>query len=222
VEAYFHTISVVPTAVRQALYSDSFKRELQGYMALEVFRGHMRNSPTTHPLLLAQYLDFKTYLPGDILTKVDRASMAHSLEVRVPLLDHRLVEWASCLPPALKLRGRQGKYILKKTLEQDLPNEVLYRPKMGFSVPLAAWLRGPLATRLRDALMTGAVAQCGYFKHSVLHDLVKQHVSGRSNHSTVLWSLLMLDAFLRRQSGATAVHGNITSEVRRMVGKGAA
>jgi len=222
VEAYFYTISVVPTAVRQALYSESFKRELQGYMALEVFRGHMRNSPTEHPLLLAQYLDFKTYLPGDILTKVDRASMAHSLEVRVPLLDHRLVEWASCLPPALKLRGRQGKYILKKTLEQDLPKEVLYRPKMGFSVPLAGWLRGPLAGRLRDALKTGAVAQCGYFKHSVLNDLVNQHVSGRSNHSTMLWSLLMLDAFLRRHSGPTAAHGDTTSGIRRAVGKGVA
>ncbi|MDE2196486.1 MAG: amidotransferase 1, exosortase A system-associated, partial [Gammaproteobacteria bacterium] len=172
VEAYFHSVSFVPEAIRRRLYSDTFRRELQGYTALEVFRAHAGRAPTDHPLLLAQYLDFKTYLPGDILTKVDRASMAHSLEVRVPLLDHRLVEWASGLPPGLKLRGGQGKFILKKTLEPDLPREILYRPKMGFSVPLAAWLRGPLAARLREALMTGAVAQCGYFKHSVLNDLV--------------------------------------------------
>ncbi len=222
VEAYFHSVSVIPASLRHGLYSAAFRRELQGYTALEVFRAHAEHAPDD-PLLLAQYLDFKTYLPGDILTKVDRASMAHSLEVRVPLLDHRLVEWASGLPPALKLKRGTGKYILKKTLEADLPKEVLYRPKMGFSVPLASWLRGgPLAGRVREALMTGAVAQCGYFKHSVLNDLVNQHVAGRSDHSTVLWSLLMLDAFVRRDSAFTAVKGDTTSGIRRMVGKGVA
>jgi len=163
-----------------------------------VFRSHAKRAPTDHPLLLAQYLDLKTWLPGDILTKVDRASMAHSLEVRVPLLDHRLVEWASALPPGLKLKGGTGKYLLKKTLEPDLPHEVLYRAKMGFSVPLAAWLRGPLSKRVREALHTGAIAECGYFEPVMLERLVRQHVAGRRDHSATLWSLLMLDAFLRR------------------------
>ncbi len=198
VEAYFHTVSTTSAALRQRLYSASFKRELQGYSALTVFRSHAERAPTDHPLLLAQYLDLKTWLPGDILTKVDRASMAHSLEVRVPLLDHRLVEWASSLPPALKLRGSTGKYILKKALEPDLPHDVLYRAKMGFSVPLAAWLRGPLAKRAREALLNGAVAQCGYFEASMLDRLVREHASGQRDHSATLWSLLMLDAFLRR------------------------
>jgi asparagine synthase (glutamine-hydrolysing) len=198
VEAYFHTVSTTSAALRQQLYSASFKRELQGYSALSVFRAHAEHAPTDQPLLLAQYLDLKTWLPGDILTKVDRASMAHSLEVRVPLLDHRLVEWASSLPPALKLRGGTGKYIFKKALEPDLPHEVLYRTKMGFRVPLAAWLRGPLARRAREALSTGEIAQCGYFQPATLERLVQQHVSGRSDHSATLWSLLMLDAFLRR------------------------
>lgn len=198
VEAYYHSVNFIPSALRLKLYSAAFKRELQDYTALEIFRTHAVRAPSDHPLLLAQYLDFKTWLPGDILTKVDRASMAHSLEVRVPLLDYRLVEWASCLPPKLKLRSGVGKYVLKKTLEPDLPQEVLYRTKMGFSVPLAAWLRGPLSKRVRESLQTGAVAQSGYFEPQILGRLVEQHITGRSNHSTVLWSLLMLDAFLRQ------------------------
>jgi asparagine synthase (glutamine-hydrolysing) len=212
VEAYFHTVSTTSMAMRQRLYSAEFKRELQGYSALEVFRAHAKQAPTDHPLLLAQYLDLKTWLPGDILTKVDRASMAHSLEVRVPLLDHRLVEWASCLPPDLKLRGSTGKYIFKKALEPDLPAEVLYRTKMGFSVPLAAWLRGPLAQRVRDALLGGAVAQCGYFEPAALEQLLREHASGGADHSTTLWSLLMLDAFLRHtQQPAAASSMNVES-----------
>lgn len=219
VEAYFHTVGTTSAALRQQLYSASFKRELQGYSALAVFRAHAKRAPTDHPLLLAQYLDFKTWLPGDILTKVDRASMAHSLEVRVPLLDHRLVEWASSLPPGLKLRGSTGKYILKKTLEPDLPHDVLYRTKMGFNVPLAAWLRGPLAQRARDALLTGAIAECGYFEPAMLDRLVRQHAAGRRDHSATLWSLLMLDAFLRRMQQPTAAAP--AESARRVVAAGA-
>ncbi|TAM61112.1 MAG: amidotransferase 1, exosortase A system-associated [Rhodanobacter sp.] len=215
VEAYYHSVSITSAAMRQRLYSTRFKHELQGYSALAVFRAHAKRAPTDHPLLLAQYLDLKTWLPGDILTKVDRASMAHSLEVRVPLLDHRLVEWASSLPPGLKLKGGTGKYLLKKALEPDLPHEVLYRTKMGFRVPLAAWLRGPLAKRVREALLTGAIAECGYFEPVMLDRLVRQHAAGRHDHSATLWSLLMLDAFLRRmrQPAATAMPPGPVSRV---------
>jgi asparagine synthase (glutamine-hydrolysing) len=209
VAAYFHTVSTTSTALRSELYSSSFRRELQDYTALEVFRSHAARAPTDHPLSLAQYLDFKTYLPGDILTKVDRASMAHSLEVRVPLLDHRLVAWASSLPPALKLRRGTGKYVFKKAMEPDLPRDVLYRTKMGFAVPMAAWLRGPLAKSVRDALATGSVAECGYFEPAALDRLLQQHASGRRDHSATLWKLLMLDAFLRRMqqpSDSVPVH----------------
>jgi asparagine synthase (glutamine-hydrolysing) len=183
--------------MRQQLYSPAFKRELQGYSAINVFREHAANAPTEDPLSLAQYLDFKTWLPGDILTKVDRASMAHSLEVRVPVLDHRLAEWASCLPPGMKLHHGEGKFIFKKMLEPDLPHEVLYRPKMGFRVPLAAWFRGALRDRLRNALLEGEIAKCGYFVPEVLENMVRQHVAGQRDYSATLWSLLMLDAFLR-------------------------
>lgn len=211
VEAYFHTVSTTPAAMRQRLYSARFKQELKGYTALEVFRAHAEKAPTRHPLSLAQYLDFKTWLPGDILTKVDRASMAHSLEVRVPLLDHRLVEWASTVPPTLKLKGGIGKYIFKKALEPDLPHQVLYRTKMGFSVPLAAWLRGPLGQRTREALLGGAVAQCGYFEPAVLDQLLREHASGRADHSPTLWKLLMLDAFLRHAQPTANHDGRVAA-----------
>lgn len=214
VEAYFHSVSTTSAALRQELYSTGFKRELQGYTTLEVFRAHASRAPTDHPLSLAQYLEFKTTLPGDMLTKVDRASMAHGLEVRVPLLDHRLVEWASSLSPGLKLKNGTGKYLFKKMLEPDLPHEVLYRTKMGFSAPLAAWLRGPLAQQARRALLSGTVAECGYFKRSKLEVLLQQHASNRRDHSTTLWKLLMLDAFLRHTQEPSAVGTAVTSNPR--------
>ncbi|HEU0278026.1 MAG TPA: XrtA/PEP-CTERM system amidotransferase, partial [Rhodanobacteraceae bacterium] len=182
VAAYFHGVSTTSAALRTQLYSPAFQRELQGYDALQVFRAHAANAPTDEPLALAQYLDFKTWLPGDILTKVDRASMAVSLEVRVPVLDQDLVEWASSLPAALKLQRGEGKYVFKKMLEPVLPHDVLYRPKMGFRVPLAAWFRGPLRGSLQRAIGDGALAASGWFEPRVLGALVDQHLAGRRDH----------------------------------------
>ena len=190
--------------LRNRLFSADFKASLQGYQAVEVFRRHAANAPTKHPLSLIQYLDMKTYLPGDILTKVDRASMAHSLEVRVPLLDHKLVEWISGLPPSLKLRGREGKYIFKRALEPHLPNDVLYRPKMGFGVPLAGWFRGPLKERVRESLLGDVLRDTGLFEASFLNKLVNEHQSGMGEHSAAIWSLLMFEAFVRNSSDARA------------------
>lgn len=201
VEGYFHGVSVMSDRLRAPLYSAAFRRELQGYHALDVMREHASRSPTDHPLSLIQYLDMKTYLPGDILTKVDRASMAHSLEVRVPLLDHELVEWISGLSPDLKLRGGEGKYLFKKALEPVLPHDILYRPKMGFAVPLAAWFRGPLRERLRTAVLGPTMADSGIFDMNYVASLVEQHQSGRRDHSAALWSLLMFDGFLRNTMG---------------------
>ena len=136
----------------------------------------------------------KTYLVGDILTKVDRASMAHSLEVRVPLLDHNFVEWISGLPVNYKLRGQQGKYILKKALQPHLSKEVLYRPKMGFGVPLGKWFRGPLKQRLRESLLEGGLARTGLFNQAYLEKMVNDHQSGLREYSAPLWSLMMFQA----------------------------
>ncbi len=197
VEGYFHSVSVLHDDMRRRLFSDGFKRALQGYRAVEVMRRHAERAPTDHPLSLVQYLDMKTYLVGDILTKVDRASMAHALEVRVPLLDHDLVEWLSSLPPEVKLRGTEGKYLLKKAMEPHLPHEILYRPKMGFSVPLASWFRGPLKERVQDAILGPVLADSGVFDQGYLKHLVAQHQSGVRDYSASLWSLLMFESFLR-------------------------
>ncbi len=196
VEAYFHNFTLIPDAPRFALYTDQFCRELDGYRAVEVFNRHVEKAPTD-PLSQVQYLDFKTYLPGDILTKVDRASMAHSLEVRVPILDHKFVDWHTKLAPHLKLRNFEGKYLLKKSLEPYLPNEILYRSKMGFAVPLASWFRGPLRERVRTSLLGESLADRAIFDRKRLTEIVDDHLVGRRDNSAAIWALLMFEGFLR-------------------------
>ena len=112
-------------------------------------------------------------------------------------MDHELVEWMATLPSSLKIRGQEGKYLLKKAMEPHLPNAVLYRPKMGFSVPLARWFRGPLRERVRDAVLGPRLAATGWFNATYLKELVDQHQSGARDHSAPLWTLLMFEAFLR-------------------------
>ena len=197
VEAYFHSVSILRGPMRTRLFSECFKRELGGYDAQQVFDHHAARAGTDDPLALIQYLDLKTYLVGDINTKVDRASMAHSLEVREPLMDHPLVEWLASLPSSYKLRRREGKYLLKKSMEPMLPNDVLYRPKMGFSVPLARWFRGPLKGRVREALLGERLADTGWFEQDYLRHLVDAHQSGTRDYSASLWTLLMFESFLR-------------------------
>jgi asparagine synthase (glutamine-hydrolysing) len=198
VQAYHHSMSHVRHEQRQRLFSPAFQKELAGYSSIQVFREHANLAGTDDPLALIQYLDYKTWLVGDINTKVDRASMAHSLEVREPLMDHELVEWLATLPSDLKVHGGQGKYVFKSAFEPLLPHDLLYRPKMGFSVPLAKWLRGPLAQRMRESVLSERMAASGYFNATTLELLVKQHLGGQHDHSTALWMLIMFDAFLRQ------------------------
>lgn len=211
---YFHTVSLVYDEIRDNLYSDGFRRSLQGYNAIEVLGRHMRAAPTEDPLTRIQYADMKTYLPGDILTKVDRASMAHSLEVRVPLLDHPFVEWSAKIPSRHKLRGREGKYIFKKALEPFVPADVMYRPKMGFAVPISGWFRGALRDRVRAAVTGPTLAETGMFDPRYLVRLVDEHQSGAREHSGILWSLLMFDSFLRQ------VHSGRPAEIAAVTGSG--
>jgi asparagine synthase (glutamine-hydrolysing) len=134
---------------------------------------------------------------GDILTKVDRASMAHALEVRVPFLDHKLMEWVSGLPVDYKLSGTEGKFMLKQALEPHLPHDIMYRKKMGFSIPLAEWFRGPLKAKLNAALKSQRMADTGLFNMAFLSRMADEHARGVRDYSASLWSLLMFEAFLR-------------------------
>lgn len=196
--AYFHSVSTLTDPMRRGLYSDRLRRDLQGYEARHLLEDIMRTAPADEPLDKAIYADFKTYLPGDILTKVDRTSMANSLEVRVPILDHHLVEWAARLPLSLRLSGREGKYVLKKAMEETLPHEILYRDKMGFAVPLANWFRGPLKARMHKQLLGGRLADTGLFDTGAIAKLLEAHGSGLSDHSVAIWSLAMFESFLRQ------------------------
>ncbi|MCC7490453.1 MAG: asparagine synthetase B, partial [Gammaproteobacteria bacterium] len=197
VEAYFDSLAISRNDLRSSLFSPRQRSALQGYGALDIFRRYEREAAGLPRLSQIQYIDIKTYLVGDILTKVDRASMAHSLEVRVPILDHELVEWAASLPPDLKLHRGEGKYVLKQAVARMVPRDVVYRPKMGFAVPLARWFRAELRERLRSRLLDGTLADTGLFSMDVVERLVSQHQSGLRDHSAILWSLLIYESFNR-------------------------
>lgn len=195
-EGYFHGVSVMGDDLRDRLYSPGFQKRLNGYRAVEVMRRHFTRCAHLDTISQVQYLDMKTYLVGDILTKVDRASMAHALEVRVPFLDHELMEWVSGLPASFKLRGTEGKFMLKRSLDPYLPRDIMYRRKMGFSIPLAEWFRGPLKQKLASALTSQRMADTGLFDMAFVNRMVDEHASGRRDYSASLWSLLMFEAFL--------------------------
>lgn len=197
VEGYHNSISILRADEREKLFSTGFKQKLKGYNSLEVFRRYQKKTKALDPLKTVQYLDLKTYLVGDILTKVDRASMAHSLEVRVPFLDHKFIEWAFKLESDANLQQGVGKFSLKKLMEPHLPEDVLYRKKMGFSVPLADWFRGPLQQKLQDCVLSERMLGCGIFDPAQLKRLVKDHISGLKDNSASLWTLMMFDGFLR-------------------------
>jgi asparagine synthase (glutamine-hydrolysing) len=202
VEAYLHSISIVREPMRGTMFAPSFRSRLAGYRVNDVFERHAARAGTDDPLSLVQYLDLKTYLVGDINTKVDRASMAHSLEVREPLMDHPLVEWLATLPIGLKVQGGEGKWLLKKAMEPYLPHEIMYRPKMGFSVPLLRWFRGPLRERVREAVLGETLAATGIFDRKVLAQMLDDCQGGRRDYSSPLWTVLMFDAFLRNVMGS--------------------
>ena len=199
VEGYFHGVSVMGDSLRARVFSPEFRRRLNGYSAVEVLRRHDARNPAVDTVSRVQYLDMKTYMVGDILTKVDRASMAHALEVRVPFLDHKLMEWISGLPLDFKLRGAEGKFMLKRALEPYLPHDIMYRRKMGFSIPLAEWFRGPLKGKLETALHSPRMAATGLFDMAFLARMVDEHARGIRDYSSPLWALLMFEAFLRNQ-----------------------
>jgi asparagine synthase (glutamine-hydrolysing) len=187
-DGYFHGISCCPPALKKRLFSAGLQEQLGGYDSVEVMRYHYDRAGTTDPLSRIQYVDMKTYLVDDILVKVDRASMANSLEVRCPLLDHKLMELIAQMPSKLKLHNGRGKHIFKKSLEQVLPADVLTRAKRGFSVPVAEWFRGELKNFAHEALFE---RQDGVLNSAFLSQCWKQHQRGQRDWSALLWTVLM-------------------------------
>ena len=187
-EGYFNSISIFRPDDKARLFTREFQRQLGDYDSIGVFEHYYNRAGTDDLLSRIQYVDIKTYLPDDILAKVDRASMAVSLEVRAPLLDHRLMESAAAMPSSMKLRGRTGKYILKRSLESILPAEILYRPKQGFAIPLDRWFRNELKDLAYESLFR---ANDGIFNVPFLEKIWKQHQSGHYDRSAHLWSILM-------------------------------
>ncbi|KWV93073.1 XrtA/PEP-CTERM system amidotransferase [Erythrobacter sp. YT30] len=197
-EGYASALSVTTADTRSRLYSKALKSELSGFRGEEELIDLMRHAPGRSGLDRAQYADLKFWLPSDILTKIDRTSMSVSLEAREPLLDHRLVEFAAKLPDDMRVRGKTGKYLLKRSMEDRLPRDILYRPKRGFVTPIAAWFRGPLSNKAREIVSRSAMAEAGWFNQGHLESLADAHIAGRADNSRILWQLLMLDRSTKR------------------------
>jgi asparagine synthase (glutamine-hydrolysing) len=196
-QGFFNSMSWFGTDKKRIL-SKQLLRELTGYDVENLFSTISVECQSQDPLTRVQYLDVKTYLVDDILTKVDRASMANSLEVRVPLLDHEFMEMVATIPSHLKLHGKEGKYILKKALQPMLPKSTLYRTKMGFSIPLAKWLRNGFKDIFKNNVLSERGFCSSYLNYRLINKLWSDHQKGRINHAVELWALLILELWGRR------------------------
>ncbi len=191
-EGYLARITV-PESIRESLLSHDLKKELHGYDPLDQFREHYRRADTDDLLSRIQYLDIKTYLTDDICVKVDRASMAVSLEVRAPLLDHRFMELAARIPSNLKFRNGEGKHVFKRSIEAMLPKGFLNRPKQGFGAPIAEWFRGELRGWAEEVLFEADALL--NVKH--LRRLWDRHQQKVQDHSAILWGVFMFRQWQR-------------------------
>jgi asparagine synthase (glutamine-hydrolysing) len=198
--------------MKQALLSPDLKETLSAYDADEVFAEHLARTDATTPLNRMLYVDTKLWLPDLLLARGDKMSMAVSLEARVPLLDHKLVEFAATLPQELKVKRLVRKYLLKKVSEAWLPHEILHRKKQGFPMPSSLWLRNEVRPFLRDVLSPSALRRRGLFNPRFVEKLINQHQSGFADHGSLLWGLMsvelwqriFLDSHMRRQQVASA------------------
>jgi asparagine synthase (glutamine-hydrolysing) len=188
IDGYFHGISCCPPGLKHRLLGGDLVQALNGYDSADVLRYHYDRANTDDPLTRIQYVDIKTYLVDDILVKVDRASMANSLEVRCPILDHEFMQLAARIPSDLKLHQGQGKYVFKKTLERVLPAEILRRSKKGFAVPVAEWFRGELKAFAHDTVFDRGDAM---LNQAFLRTCWNQHQRGQRDWSALLWCVLM-------------------------------
>jgi len=199
IERYLDSVSVFTSMNRRLLYSEEFKRKLEGIPSVASrFLQYAAKVRTGEDLDVLLYTDSKTYLPGDILTKVDRMSMAASLETRAPLLDQKLIDFVTQIPAAMKIVGSETKHILKRAVKDLIPEEIMTRGKQGFGIPIQKWINQELRGRIRDTLHDPITRQRGYFDSSYIEVLLREHDRGRRDHSTSLWALFMLELWHRR------------------------
>ncbi|HEX2485071.1 MAG TPA: asparagine synthase (glutamine-hydrolyzing) [Myxococcota bacterium] len=191
-ERYFEMLAQLSRGAREALLTPELREQIELDEPRTHFQEVLDPVRAAHPLNQALYADLKLYLPGDLLTLSDRVSMAHSLEVRVPYLDHRLLEFAARIPPALKLRGMERKHLLKRAVRDLLPESFFKRRKMGFSAPLAVWFRGELRGFVEDVLSPQAVADAGLLRYDAVRRILDDHYARRANHDNVIWALVAL------------------------------
>jgi asparagine synthase (glutamine-hydrolysing) len=192
-EGFYLTNAFMTDTMWNRIANDEMKRSVDGYHPSSLSIHHYDNADADDHLSRVLYTDLKTYLVGDILVKVDRMSMANSLEVRAPILDHRVIEYAASIPSSLKLHDSGKKYILKKAFGQLLPDDILYRKKMGFSVPLASWLRNELSSIVSEKLLKTDSGISNYFDIEQVSKIWLEHNNGIRDHSMTVWSLLMFE-----------------------------
>lgn len=196
-EGYFNTMSHFQQPLKQVILHPEITRKLTDYSSFNVFLDHYRRADTDDLLSKIQYVDIKTYLVDDILTKVDRASMANSLEVRVPLLDHVFMECVATIPSELKLKGKNRKYLFKKLVQQFLPGHFLERKKMGFSIPIDIWFRNELKSVVSEEIFSGHSYSEQFFNIVKLKSMWNEHQRGIKNYGTHFWTILMFEKWAK-------------------------
>ena len=198
VDRYTHWVSVFNDQTKQPLYSDFFRQQTRETNPTGLLAEWFKRANGIGILDAMLLTDQMTYLPNDLLVKVDIATMAVSLEARSPFLDHHVIEFAASLPPDLKLRRLTSKYLLKKVLRKLLPSENLNRRKMGFGVPIGHWFRGKMQPFLREVVLSEKAMRRGLFKPEAVKQLIELHTRGERDYSHQLWTLLMLELWFQR------------------------
>jgi len=198
VNRYMHWMSVFNEGLKEPLYSEAFREQTDRAFAASFLDTWFKKANGNGPVDTLLLTDLMTYLPNDLLVKVDIATMAVSLEARSPFLDHHVIEFAASLPERLKLRRLTTKYLLKKVLRRLLPAENLDRRKMGFGVPIGHWFRGKMQPFLREVVLSDKALRRGFFKPEVVKQLVEQHTRSERDYSHQLWTLLMLELWFLR------------------------
>ena len=202
---YLDSMTLYHRDERESLLSADVVRRLHGWDAEAYFGAPFARLDGLPLAAQMMAFDFETYLPEDCLTKVDRMSMAHSIESRVPLLDHRVVEFAASLPPSLKIQGNRRKHLLKELAFRHVPRELLDRPKQGFGIPIGTWFRGSLRETFGDVIGSSLTRQRAYFNQTFVRRILDEHVAGTRDHSLQLWQLLVFELWHREYVDAAAV-----------------